>query len=64
MRARITKNCFGWYVGEVYGTWSNWMLGTEWTGWNIVTSKCMTRWGAKLELKAWKKRHSANEFEL
>lgn len=64
MRARITRTHAGFYVGEVYGTWENWLLGTKWTGWDSVTSKCWTKWGAKLELEKWKKEHCPDEFEL
>lgn len=64
MRARIVQDSGGCYVGEVYGTWSNWLLGTKWTGWDKVTTRCMTKWGAKLELEAWKKKNCPEEFEL
>lgn len=64
MRARIVQDSGGYYVGEVYGAWSNWLLGTKWTGWDRVTSKCWTEWGAKLELKAWKRKNYPDEFEL
>ena len=64
MKARIRQTHSGMYVGEVYGTWSNLLFGTERTGWNEVTSKCFTEWGAKLELKQWKKKNCPNEFNL
>ena len=64
MKARIIKNIDGSYVGEVYGNWSNWLLGTKWTGWESVTSNCMTKWGAKLELERWKRENYPEEFEI
>lgn len=64
MRARIVQDSGGCYVGEVYGTCSNWLLGTKWTGWDSVTSRCMTKWGAKLELETWKRKNCPDEFEL
>lgn len=64
MRARIRLDNGGCYVGEVYGIWSNWIFGTEWTGWNRVTSRCTTTWGAKAELKRWQKENCPKEFTM
>lgn len=64
MKARIIKDSGGCYIGEVYGAWSNWLLGTEWTGWERVTSRCMTKLGAKLELERWKQKNFPKEFEI
>ena len=64
MKARIIKDSGGCYIGEVYGTWSNWLLGTEWIGWESVTSRCMTKLGAKLELERWKQKNFPKEFEI
>lgn len=64
MRARIVPVTGGCYVGEVYGTWANWLLETKWTGWNKVTSRCMTKLGARLELETWKRKNYPEEFEL
>ena len=62
MKARITRNG-GWYVGEVYGTWENWLLGTKWTGWRKV-AECMTEWGVRRELQKWKEKNCPDTFEL
>lgn len=35
-----------------------------WEGWGSVTSRCLTKMGAKYELKKWKKEHCADEFEI
>lgn len=64
MRARIKETHGGFYVGEVYGTWENWFFGTKRTGWESVTSKCMTKLGARLELEEWKRKHCPDEFEI
>ena len=64
MKARIIQDSCGYYVGEVYGTWENWLLDTKWTGWDKVTSRCITKWGAKRELKKWKRQNCPEEFEL
>lgn len=64
MRARIVKDDYGYYIGEVYGDWSNWLLKTKWTGWNEVTKQCVTKWGAKRELEAWKRKNCPDEFEI
>lgn len=64
MRARISKTSNGMYFGEVYGTWSNWLLGTKCERWGKVTSNCITKWGAMNELQKWKDKHCPDEFEL
>lgn len=64
MKARIRKDSCGCYIGEVYGTWENWLLGTKWTGWDKVTTRCMTEWGARKELQQWKEKHCPTTFEL
>ena len=52
MKARIIKKGNFW-VGEVYGTWS--MMGLfDRVGWGLVTDRCYTRLGAKLQLMKWK----------
>ena len=63
MKARIISsgNCF---VGQVYGNWQNLLFGTEWKGWETVTSRCCTRLGAKLELYAWRHKHKIEEFNI
>ena len=33
-------------------------------GWVTVTSSCLTRWGAKRELKQWKRKHYGEEIEI
>ena len=66
MRARIRQDA-GCYVGEVYGTWEYQALGykvAEWTGWEKVTNRCMTKLGARLELEEWKDIYFPTEFEL
>ena len=64
MKARIVKSSGGeFWGGEVYGHWG--VLGLfERVGWNRVTEKCYTQWGAKRELMKWKKEHCGEEFEL
>lgn len=64
MEARIRKDRKYSYIGEVYGTWENLILGTEWTGWERVTSRCMTEQGARRELKKWKEKNYPTTFEL
>ena len=49
MKARIVQDNCGYYTGEVYGTWTNSLLRTKWTGWNRVTCTCITKLGAKRE---------------
>lgn len=63
MRARIVKDNVG-YAGEVYGNWSNILLGTKWEGWNQVTNHCVTKCGAKYELRKWKQKECPEEFEI
>ena len=57
MKARIVQNNCGYYIGEVYGNWSNSLIQTKWTGWNRVTGTCITKWGARRELEQWKKKN-------
>lgn len=64
MKARIIKDIGDFYVGEVYATWSNWLLRIEWTGWRVVTSRCMTKLGARIELERWKQNNFPKEFEI
>lgn len=64
MKVRVRKTSTGMYIGEVYGTWENLLFGTERTGWNKVTTRCFTEWGAKLELREWKKKNCPKEFDM
>ena len=64
MKARIIKDSCDYYIGEVHGIWYNWMLGIERTGWNRVTKRCMTEWGANRELKKWKQKNCPKESEI
>ena len=64
MRARIVKDSGGGYVGEVYGVWTSWIFETRWEGWRSVTTRCVTKWGARLELENWKKENCPDEFEI
>ena len=64
MKARIRQDAAGYYIGEIYGTWDNWLLGTSRTGWKKVTDVCNTKWGAKRELEKWKDKHCPEEFEM
>ena len=61
MKARITKPQ-GMYYGEVYGH----LFGLSGEKWHRVTPPCFTEWGAKLELKRWKKENTevVSEFEV
>lgn len=54
MQARIKEDYYGFYKGEVKvdGKWKK------------VTESCLTRVGAKIELKKWKKKHFPKEFEI
>ena len=61
MKARIVKK-YRMYYGEVYGEWTG-LLGKS-VGWREVTSPCLTKWGAKLELKRWKEKNCPTEFEI
>ena len=55
MKCRIVKpQCM--YYGEVYGNWNSGEC------WKRVTQPCLTKWGAKRELKAYKKRLEAEDF--
>lgn len=64
MRARIVKGAGDMYVGEVYATWTSYLLGREWTGWRDVTGPNLTWIGARLSLLAWKREHLPREFEI
>ena len=64
MKARIVQDNCGYYTGEVYGTWTNSLLRTKWTGWNRVTCTRITKLGAKRELEKWKKKNYPDEFEI
>ena len=63
MKARIVKEGNFW-VGQVYGAWAYFFSLEERIGWGTVTSKCLTKFGAKIELMKWKKEHISEEFEL
>lgn len=63
MKARIIPEG-NFFVGQVYGQWSNLILGTSWKGWETVTDRCFTRLGARMELMVWKNKHCAEEIEL
>lgn len=66
IRVRIVQSGSMW-IGEVYGHWKTSFLGVEisdYKGWNTVTSPCLTRLGAYLELKAWKRNDLGREFIL
>lgn len=63
MKARIRKES-DMYIGEVYGTWNLFFGLKQYTGWNRVTPRCFTKFGTKLELLQWKKKHCCDEFEL
>ena len=59
MRCRIVKPRYGiFYFGEVYKEKD--------ATWDIVTSACFTKWGAKLALKKYKERKNyiSDEFEI
>ena len=64
MKARIKKDNCGYYIGEVYSTWSNSLLGEKWKGWRKVTHSCITKFGAKRELQKWKEQNFPEEFEI
>ena len=64
MKVRIVTTKSGYYVGEVYREWYNWLLGTYGSSWEAVTGKCLTSVGAMLELKLWKKRNTPKVFEI
>lgn len=63
MKARIVKDGNFW-IGEVYGHWNMFFGLEERIGWGSVTSRCFTKFGAKLELMKWKREHIGEEFEL
>lgn len=63
MKARVIKEG-SMYVGEVYGTWTNYLLGTKYKGWNSVTTRCFTEIGARVGLEQWKRKNYPEEFEL
>ena len=56
MKARVRKTWNGLYYGEVYNE--------DYKVWKMVTNYCFTEWGAKRELKQYKKEHCPEEFEL
>lgn len=63
MKARIVKEDNFW-IGEVYGKWDIFFGLEKRVGWGIVTGRCFTKTGAKLELQRWKREHCPDEFEL
>lgn len=70
-RVRIIPLDSGGYEGQVYGLWTNLLLGTSYEGWGDVTGYCITRAGAKLALIMWKnkqekekRRSKIKEFTL
>lgn len=63
MRVRVVKEG-GFWVGQVYGTWSIFFGLQERVGWGSVTDKCYTRWGAEIQLRIWKRTKCPKEFEL
>lgn len=63
MKARIIKQGELWY-GQVYGTWSHFLVDHNWEGWENVTIGCFTRLGAKYELKKWTIINCPPEFEV
>lgn len=57
MKARIYQSCpSGLYWGQVYDE--------KYKCWKNVTLSCFTEWGARKELKKWKKLNCPQEFEL
>ena len=57
MRARIFQPCKnGLYYGQVYNE--------KYKYWEDVTPLCFTEWGAKRELKKWRKENCPKEFEI
>lgn len=55
MEARIIESgCM--FEGQVQGQSFNLLSGKWELGWVTVTSPCFTRWGAKRELKQWKRK--------
>ena len=69
LKARI-RQIGNLYYGEVYAEWLiplSRIFGYSndtWEGWNIVTSGCLTYWGAKYALFKWKRDNGLDEFEL
>lgn len=63
MKVRVIQTQSGAWYGEVYGTWES-IFGKTWTGWKKVTSNCITKMGAKIELKNWKKKNVPQEFDI
>lgn len=64
MKARIIYDGSFW-IGEVEGTFETVFMGIyfgEWSGWKQVTDRCWTKFGAKLQLAAWKKKNLVDEF--
>ena len=33
-------------------------------GWNTITDTCFTKWGCKMSIRAWKKRHFIEVYEM
>lgn len=56
MRARILPCKSGLYYGQVYDE--------KYKYWKDVTPLCFTKWGAKRELKKWRKKICPKEFEI
>ena len=57
MRARIFQPCKnGLYYGQVYDEKNKY--------WKDVTPLCITEWGAKRELKKWRKQNCPKELEI
>lgn len=56
IKARITYdgNCWN---GEVYGYNGH-------NRWEVVTTRCITKIGARIELWSWKRKNLCEEFEL
>lgn len=63
MKARVIES-YGIFKGQVYGKSFNFISGKYEPGWVTVTSSCFTRWGAKRELKQWKRKHYGEEIEI
>lgn len=58
MRARVYYSDPWWY-GEVYANWT--FLGEYWMD---VTSPCLTKIGAIIELKSWLRKNKAYEVKI
>lgn len=63
MEARIIESsCM--FEGQVQGQSFNLLSGKWESGWVTVTSPCFTRWGARRELKQWKRKHYGEKVEI